>query len=123
MLSVPPATTTSASPQRTACAASITALSPEPQTLFTVCAGTDSGSPALMEAWRAGFMPSAGLQDAAQDRPRPPGRAAAPARRTASRTAIAPSSTAETSLNAPPKVPMGVRQAERMTGASLMEPA
>ena len=58
MLSVPPATTTSASPALIACAASITALRPEPQTLLTVCAGTDFGMPAVIAAWRAGFMPS-----------------------------------------------------------------
>src|SRR6187455_1164256 len=39
-----------------------------------------------------------------------------PARRTASRIAIAPRSTAVRSLNTPPKLPMGVRQALRITG-------
>ena len=50
MLSVPPATITSASPHLMDWAASITAFRPEPQTLFTVCAGTDSGRPALIAA-------------------------------------------------------------------------
>jgi hypothetical protein len=43
MLSMPPATTTSASPARMACAASITALRPEPQTLLIVNAPTRVG--------------------------------------------------------------------------------
>ena len=46
MLSMPPATTISASPARMACAPLMTALRPEPQTLFTVVHGTVSGSPA-----------------------------------------------------------------------------
>ena len=114
MLSVPPATISSASPQRMACAASITAFRPEPQTLLTVVAGTESGSPALIAACRAGFMPS----PACRMQPRITsstwsGRM--PARRTASRTATVASSTALTSLSAPPKVPTGVRQPETMT--------
>jgi hypothetical protein len=40
MFSWPPAMTISASPHWTACAASITALSPEPHTLLIVIAGT-----------------------------------------------------------------------------------
>src|SRR5437867_371840 len=119
MLSVPPATITSASPHLIAWAASMTAFSPEPQTLFTVCAGTDSGRPALTAACRAGFMPS----PACRMQPRITsstwsGRT--PARRTASRTATVPSSTADTSLNAPPKLPMGVRQPERMTTSPVL---
>ena len=50
MHSMPPATITSASPARIACAASITDFRPEPQTLFTVKAGTGFGMPALMAA-------------------------------------------------------------------------
>ncbi|OIQ67406.1 hypothetical protein GALL_510140 [mine drainage metagenome] len=50
MFSCPPATTMSASPSRMACAASMTDLSPEPQTLLTVIAGTMSGRPALILA-------------------------------------------------------------------------
>ena len=40
MLSWPPAMTISLSPSRMACAASITAFRPEPQTLLMVIAGT-----------------------------------------------------------------------------------
>ncbi len=46
MLSMPPATTTSASPSAITRAPSITASSPEPQTLFTVTHGTVLGIPA-----------------------------------------------------------------------------
>ena len=52
--SMPPATTSLASPAAICVAASITALSPEPQTLFTVVHGTELGSPAASAAWRAG---------------------------------------------------------------------
>ena len=46
MLSIPPATTISASPARIDWAASITALSPEPHTLLIVTQPTASGTPA-----------------------------------------------------------------------------
>ena len=45
MDSMPPATTMSASPRAMVWAAMITVLRPEPQTLFTVVAGTCLGSP------------------------------------------------------------------------------
>ena len=57
MFSCPPATTMSASPLAIACAPSIAALRPEPHTLLIVIAGTMSGRPALIAAWRAGFWP------------------------------------------------------------------
>src|SRR6266481_4176552 len=121
MLSVPPATTISASPDLMACAASMTDLRPDPQTLFTVVAGTESGRPPLIAAWRAGFMP----RPACRMHPSTTsstwsGRT--PARRTASRTTVAPRSTAETSLNAPPKVPTAVRQPERRTTSGVLMP-
>ena len=55
MLSMPPATTMPASPARIAWSASMTAFNPEPQTLLTVTAPTDSGNPAKIAACRAGF--------------------------------------------------------------------
>ncbi len=58
MDSMPPARSTFASPALMACAASITALRPEPQTLLTVKAATETGSPALSAACRAGFCPT-----------------------------------------------------------------
>ncbi len=50
MFSWPPAITISASPQRIACTASITALRPEPHTLLIVMAGIAFGSPDLISA-------------------------------------------------------------------------
>src|SRR3972149_5124794 len=57
MASIPPPPTISASPRWTACAASMTDFSPEPHILFTVVAGTVSGTPAAMAACRAGAWP------------------------------------------------------------------
>ena len=54
MDSVPPASTTSASPSWMSIAAWITASNPEPQSRrFTVSAGTSCGSPARRPTWRA----------------------------------------------------------------------
>jgi len=55
MLSVPPATTMSALPVIIVCAPIIRALMLEAQTLFTVVATVDSGRPAPIAHWRAGF--------------------------------------------------------------------
>ncbi len=57
MLSNPPATTSALSPALIDWAASMTAWSPDPQTLLTVIALSVSGSPALSPACRAGFWP------------------------------------------------------------------
>ena len=65
--SMPPAMTTSASPARISAAASMIALSPEPQTRLMVVALVVSGRPALSAAWRAGAWPRAGLQDLAHE--------------------------------------------------------
>ena len=54
MLSMPPATINWASPARIACAASMTALRPDPQTLLMVSAATVGGRPAWSAACRAG---------------------------------------------------------------------
>src|ERR1051326_5465623 len=58
MLSIPPATTISESPSRIACAASMMDFKPEPQTLLTVVAPTEGGSPANIAACRAGACPT-----------------------------------------------------------------
>src|SRR6266481_8059055 len=58
MLSMPPATTTSASPSAITRAPSITASRPEPHTLLTVTQGVVLGSPAYRAAWRAGACPT-----------------------------------------------------------------
>jgi len=57
MLSVPPASTTSARPNMICWAASMIAWSPEPQAWLTVNAGTVSGTPARKVIWRATFGP------------------------------------------------------------------
>src|SRR5688500_184554 len=112
MLSMPPATITSASPARMAEAPIITAFRPEPQTLLMVVALTPSGSPAFSAAWRAGAWPA------------PAWRTwpmiassifstATPDRSTAARMATAPSSVAGVVERPPPNLPMGVRAAER----------
>ena len=46
----------SISPAAICWAAETIACAPEPQTRFTVIAGTETGNPAWMAAWRAGFI-------------------------------------------------------------------
>jgi hypothetical protein len=117
MLSMPPATNRSSSPARTAWAASMTAFRPEPQTLLIVVAPTDSGSPAKMAAWRAGFCPS----PAETTLPMITSSIAAgswmPARSTAAFTTRAPSWGAGRLLRPPWNRPMGVRTALRITAS------
>ena len=111
MLSIPPATTTCASPHRTACAASITAFNPDPHTLFTVTAATVAGSPALSAACRAGACPT----PADSTLPRMTSSTfveSTPLRSTAARTATAPSSPTGTLASAPRNLPIGVRHAD-----------
>ena len=50
MLSMPPATAALALPSRISCAADTIACAPEPQTRFTVMAGTVTGRPAWTAA-------------------------------------------------------------------------
>ena len=57
MLSMPPATTTIASPVWIAWAPRLTAFSPDPHTIWQLQAGTEYGMPALTLACRAGFCP------------------------------------------------------------------
>ena len=58
MFSIPPATTTSASPMAMACAAMLMDFMPEEHTLFIVVQGTTSGIPAIKAACRAGACPT-----------------------------------------------------------------
>src|SRR5574338_178783 len=120
MFSMPPATITLASPARIAAAPIITALRPEPQTLLMVVAPTPSGRPALSAAWRAGACPApAWITCPISTSSTRSG--AMPARSTAARMAVAPSSVAGTVERPPPNLPMGVRAADRMK-TSLMRP-
>jgi hypothetical protein len=57
MFSMPPATTTSASPVWIAWAASMTVFRAEPHTLLTVMHSASQGMPALTAACLAGFWP------------------------------------------------------------------
>ena len=115
MDSCPPARITWLSPARMDCAASITALSPEPHTLLMVSAETWSGRPALIAACRAGACPTPPcttlpMMTSAMSC------ASIPDRATASRRAMAPSSGAESDARAPRNLPMGVRTALTITG-------
>ena len=56
MFSMPPAMAQSIIPAQISSAALATAWAPEPQTRFTVSAGTSTGSAAATPAWRAGFI-------------------------------------------------------------------
>src|SRR5271157_149761 len=56
MLSTPPDRTSFPSPDQITLAASLTASRPEPQSLFTVAAGTEKGIPARSEAILATFL-------------------------------------------------------------------
>src|SRR4029079_18260972 len=56
MFSMPPATALSMKPSMISCAALAIACAPEPQTRFTVIAGTSTGTPPLIAACRAGFI-------------------------------------------------------------------
>jgi hypothetical protein len=114
MFSWPPAITMSASPQRTACAASITAFRPEPHTLLIVIAGMASGSPALRDDWRAAFWPLPAVStwpritsDTAS--------ALTPVFASSARITVAPSSGAGDLASVPPNLPMAVRSAATMT--------
>ncbi len=115
MLSIPPATTSSASPARISAAASMMALRPEPQTRLIVVAGVASRRPAPRAARRAGAWPApawstwpirtSSISAVAGSRP---------ALSTAARMATAPSWVAGTEASAPPNLPIGVRAAETM---------
>jgi hypothetical protein len=114
----PPATTSSESPLAIACAPSIAACSPEPQTLLIVIAGTMYGMPALIAAWRAGFCPTPAVStwpmmtsDTCSG--------ATPARSSTLRITSAPRSAAGLLARLPPNLPIGVRAAPTMTISSM----
>ena len=114
MLSMPPATATSASPARISAAASMMAFSPEPQTRLIVVALVVTGSPARSAACRAGAWPTPAWRTwpiRTSSIGVPSGRRA---RSTAARMATPPSSTAGVPASAPPNLPIGVRWALTM---------
>ena len=92
----------------------MTAFMPEPQTLLTVRAPTETGMPAFRAACRAGAWPSA----AGRTQPMMTSPASAgemPAWTTAPAMAAAPRSMLLQGANWPWKEPMGVRLAPTMT--------
>ena len=94
---------------------------PEPQSWLTPQAGTSNGTPALTDAWRAGFWPCPA------DRIWPmmtsetaPG--STPARSSAASIATWPRKWAGTLLSAPLKAPIGVRAALAITISDMPSP-
>ncbi len=113
--SMPPATTSSASPARISAAASMIALRPEPQTRLIVVALVVSGSPARSVACRAGAWPTPAWRTWPMRTSSTWAVAgSSPARSTAARIAVPPNVVAGTPLSAPPNLPMGVRAALTM---------
>src|SRR5258707_3627468 len=118
MFSRPPATAISISPAIICCAAVTIACAPEPQTRFTVIAGTDTGTPPLIAACRAGFillpawitLPSITLPTAA---------ASSPSLRKRCRTTTAPRSAAGIVLSDPLNAPIAVRTGLQRTTSGV----
>ena len=109
--SIPPTRTTECSPAAMALAPSMTARIPEPQTLWSVTAPVDFGSPAQMAAWRAGAWP----MPACKTLPRITWSTLWPGTSARSRQDFkvrAPSSGAARDERDPRKLPTGVRAAE-----------
>ena len=111
MFSTPPAMNVVPSPALIACAALATACSPEPQSRFTVCPGTATGSPASNSAIRATLRLSspAWLVQPRITSSTPAG--SIPERSTTALMGIAARSSARTPASAPPCLPTGVRRA------------
>ena len=119
MLSMPPATTTSALPAASMSCANIMARMPLPHILLSVTAPADCGRPAFSAACRAGAWPWPAIRQLpiSTSSMLSPG---TPARSTAARMATAPSSQAGTAAKSPSRPPIGVRAAETMTMDSDM---
>ncbi len=111
--SMPPATTTENSDVRRALAPSMTARSPDPQTLWTVTQPAAGGSPAPRAAWRAGAWPMPAWRTL-PNQTCSTRSAGTPARSRAAAMATLPSFGAERVESDPRNDPMGVRAAERI---------
>ncbi len=116
MLSIAPTTTRSKSPPRIAVNPHWIAFMPEPQTMLTVAAPTESGTPAPRSTWRAGFCP-APAWSACPKSTSSTSEGTSPARSIAARAARVPSRVAGTIRSDPPNRPIGVRAAERIATA------
>src|SRR5512139_1806401 len=119
MFSMPPAIALLVKPSITSCAALAIAWAPEPQTRFTVRAGTSTGTPPLMAAWRAEFilLPAWITLPITTVSMSPP---VSFARSSVARIATAPRSAAGISFSVPPYVPIAVRTGEQIT-TSVMD--
>jgi hypothetical protein len=118
MFSMPPASTTSASPRAMDCAACTIAHRPEPQARLIVHAGLVSGIPDRIATCRAGFGP----RPACRAHPkivRPTSEAGTPAFARSPDAIDVPSSTAERSDHCPRNLPIGVRKAWVMTARRM----
>ena len=118
MFSMPPASTTSASPSAICCAASWTVFIPEPHAILTLYAATSIGTPERTLTWR----PVLGPFPAWRACPRMVWSicsGAMSARRIASFAASVPSSTAGVSAKEPRNLPIGVRAPSMMTAVSI----
>ena len=112
MHSVPPARTSAFSPAAIVRAPSVIALSDDAQALFTVKAGTASGTPARRETWRAVLGPP----PACRAWPKivsPTAAGGRPERSSAAFAAASPRSAAVRPAKEPPNFPIGVRAADR----------
>src|SRR5437016_747860 len=112
MHSVPPTRTASFSPAAIDRAPSVNAFNDEAHALLTVNAGTESGTPARCETWRAVLGPPPAWRAC----PKIVSSIAAggsPERSIAARAATSPRSAADIDAKAPPNFPIGVRTAER----------
>src|SRR5579863_110987 len=120
MDSMPPATTILAEPARIRSWPSMVAFMPEPQTLLTVVQGTDFGTLAPREAWRAGAWP----RPAGSTQPMITSLICSrwmPVSASAASIAAEPSWVALTWANWPWNEPMAVRRAATMTtGSDIM---
>src|SRR5262245_17241938 len=124
MCSTPPAMATALSPSLTLWAALTIAWSPEAHALWIVNAGTWSPSSARRTIWRARLGPLPAMR-AWPTITSSTAAAGTPARDTASRATIPPSSAAEERASPPPKRPIGVRTppASRTRGVLTSGPA
>src|SRR5215471_1160366 len=118
MLSIPPATITSPDPATIRSCASIVAFIADPHILLTVVHPTESGTPALIEACRAGAWPCPAGNTQPMMTSSTSGGATRP-RSSAALIATAPRSLAETTAKSPSRPPIGVRAAPTMTIGSL----
>src|SRR5580658_6139633 len=111
--SVPPATATSQSPSRIACAADTIACSPLPHSRFSVNAGVSTGSPPLTAATRPRYMSRTSVWITWPKTAWPTSDGSTPARLTAARTTVAARSHGGTAARPPPYLPIGVRVPDR----------